>query len=84
MKLEHWQILNGVTDEEVAVFIDKHPTTVGKYHRGAIPGKDAMRMIYIFTSGVVQPNDFYNLSLTNLTKEELNYVKIARTRPIPG
>ncbi len=74
MKLNHWLVLNNVSHTYFADVIGVHAATVGKYLDGVIPGKIIMRRIYLATGGQVAQNDFYDLSLDNLTKEEQQYV----------
>ena len=74
MKLNHWLVLNDVSHTRFAELIDVHAATVGKYLGGVVPGRKVMRRIYLITGGKVEPNDFYDLSIDNLTMEEFRYV----------
>ena len=63
MKLGKWLDLYGVSKEEFAKQINKHPNQVHKYiHDGIVPRGATLRAIYIATHCLVDANSFYDLS----------------------
>ena len=63
MKIGQWLELYGVSKEEFAKKINKHPNQVHKYiHDGIIPRNATIRAIYIATNCLVDANSFHDLS----------------------
>ena len=83
MKLDEWITSNPKSledpENEMAAALKCHPKSIYKYKRGIrIPEPDAMRFIYTFTDGLVDPNSFFNLPEIKLGKVSTR--REARTR----
>ncbi|WP_197062050.1 helix-turn-helix domain-containing protein [Rickettsia hoogstraalii] len=72
MKLEEYIDITGISPSEMAVRIGVSQSHIHKYlHEKAIPRLAIMHRIYLATSGLVTPNDFYDFISDSAAKESL-------------
>ncbi|WP_341790143.1 helix-turn-helix transcriptional regulator [Rickettsia endosymbiont of Polydrusus tereticollis] len=72
MKLEEWMYITGTSPSKMAESIGVSQSYIHKYlHEKTIPRVAIMKRIYIATSGLVTPNDFYDFVSENSTGELL-------------
>lgn len=62
MTLDAWLTEHPDLEGKLVEALDCHPKSVWRYRTGRkMPHQDAMRLIYAFTKGAVDPNSFYDL-----------------------
>ena len=62
MKFSRYLAKNNIIQEEAARALGIAQSTISRYINGvAIPSKKLMQKIIAYTSGEVQPNDFYGV-----------------------
>jgi transcriptional regulator with XRE-family HTH domain len=63
MTIDSWLAQQGMTETEFAKAIGCTQAAVNRYRNGRVPNVQTMRRIVKATSGQVQPNDFYALTI---------------------
>jgi transcriptional regulator with XRE-family HTH domain len=63
MKLRAWMKERGKTQADLAEVIGRDKTRANRICNGAIPNEDEMPLIVAWTHRLVQPNDFYDVTL---------------------
>ena len=73
MKLAKWRNQEGMTKADLAGELGCSQSYVSQIERARdpiIPGPGIMCVIYVLTSGQVQPNDFYDLPQCGTTSDD--------------
>jgi hypothetical protein len=73
MKLKSWMKDHEKTQADLAQAICRDKTRANRICNGAIPNEEEMGLIVEWTQGLVEPNDFYDVVLSETRPVEADH-----------